>query len=169
MDAINIKSTSLEDVSDSSINALSIRKTDSAESVTMAISELFSEIAPLKTILVSAKMDTGEMPSTTNALKLMFLVTGTTLTQENVSTAHPTTTCKMDHVSPTRTVPTGNFTTMETASQFPWPASLSSPTVPVQAAQEETLWSVEFAPPQSQKLEPGMTAPSPVQPASSEN
>lgn len=140
MDAINIKSTSLEDVLDSSTSALSIRKTDSAESVTMAISELFLEIAPLKTILVSAKMDTGEMPSTTNALKLMFPATGTTLTQENASTAHPTTTCKMDHVSPTRTVPTGNSTTMEAVSQFPWPASLSSPTVPVQAAQEETLW-----------------------------
>ena len=113
---------------------------DSAEFATMVISELFSEIVPLKTILASVKTDTGEMPSMINALKFMFPVTGITLTQEDVSTAHPTTTCKTDPVSPTRTVPTENSSTMETVSQFLWPVSLSSPTVHVQAVQEETPW-----------------------------
>ena len=120
MDVINIKYSYSEDVSDSSISALFINKTDSAKFATTNISELFMEIVPPKTIFSNAKMDIGEIKPMTDALKLMYHVIGTILTQENASIAQLTTTCRlMEPVLLTEIAQADNSSAMVIVCQSP--------------------------------------------------
>ena len=78
------------------------------------------EIVQLRPTSCSVKMDIGEMLPTTGVSRWMYPVTGTSPVPESASTVHPTTTCRTDHVSPTRNAPTGSFSTMVHVCQFPW-------------------------------------------------
>ena len=80
------------------------------------------EIVPPKTTFSNVKMDIGEMQPMTDVSKSMYHVIGTTLTQENASTAQLTTTCRaMEPVLPTKLVQAENSSAMEIVCQSPLP------------------------------------------------
>jgi len=166
MDVASSRYSSTEDAWEPYSNASNTQRTDSAKSVEMDGSGLSLEIAQLRPMFFSAKMDIGSILPTIGVSRLMFHVTGSSQTMDLASTAPPTTLFRAQFVFPTETAPTGSSLAREFVCQSLWHVWPSFPMEPAHNVQLATPSTTESAHPQSWQWEPSTTVCSHAEPAS---